>query len=378
MLKTFVSAMAATLVTIWTDKGARVIILGATLFFCLFIPQPYLAELVRNTPVAVIDQDGSQSSRELIRRIDATDSVAVRHVSDMSEAKALFLKRRAFGIIVVPENFEHDLLVGRSAPIAAYTDGSYFVLNSAMGTALTNVTLGFGAEVQMSRLVAAGTDRAAARSIVAPLTITAVPLFSPQGGYASFLLPGLFVLILQQTLLVGIATLRTRRPSAGVIASAGEAAVYVSLYCSLGAVALFLLMPIVYGLPRLGSLTTVFLVMVPFLTAVTAMGFLLAKLIFSREGLMFFLVVLSMPLFLLSGMSWPIESIPPAVHWLSLLVPSTSAIPAIVRINQMGAGLSAVAGTIMLQVVLTLAYTTLAVVAERLLHRGNEQEFSRP
>jgi ABC-2 type transport system permease protein len=378
MLKTFVSAMADTLVTIWTDKGARVIILGATLFFCLFVPQPYLAELVRDTPVLVIDQDGSQSSRELIRRIDATDSIAVRHVSDMSAAKELFLKRQAFGIIVVPENFEHDLLVGRSAPIAAYTDGSYFVLNSAMGTALTNVTLGFGAEVQMSRLVAAGTDRAAALSIVAPLTITAVPLFNPQGGYASFLLPGLFVLILQQTLLVGIATLRTRRPSAGIVASAGEAAVYVGLYCLLGAVALFVLMPFVFGLPRLGSITTVFLVMVPFLAAVTAMGFLLAKLIFSREGLMFFLVVFSMPLFLLSGMSWPAESIPPAVHWLSLLVPSTSAIPAIVRINQMGAGQSAVEGTIVLQVVLALAYAALAIVAEHLPHRGKNQALSRP
>ena len=369
MLRSFIAAMATAVTAIWTNRGARATMLAGTLFFCLFVPQPYLAELVRDMPVAVIDQDGSPTSRDLIRRIDATDAISVRHVTGMAAAKKLFLKRQAYGIVVVPAKFESDLLVGRSAPIAAFTDGSYFVLNSAMATALTNASRSLGVNVQMLRLTAAGVDSDTALSIVDPLRVTAVPLFNPQGGYATFLLPGVFVLILQQTLLIGIGTLRAGRPSPGAMANAAEAVVYVGLYCLWAAIALLVLVPFVYHVPRIGSIVTTYLVVVPYLVAVTALGFAMARLIPSKEGVMFFLVVLSMPLFLLSGMSWPIESIPRAVHWLSLLVPSTSAIPAIVRINQMGAGLPAVESTIGLQVVLALGYTALAVLAEPLGRR---------
>lgn len=366
MILAFVREIVATIVAIWADRGARSTMLVATLFLSIFYPQPYLSEVVRDMPVAVVDQDGSTLSRELIRRIDAADVVAVaRYSPDLPSARALFLKREVYGVVVVPPNFERDLLAGHPAPIAAFSDGSYFLLNSIMTSALSNAARSLGAEVQVGRLVASGVDPAQASAIVEPLRITAVPLFNPTGGYASFVVPAVFVLILQQTLLMGIGNLKAGRRPTGCISTLADALVYVGLYCLWAGVALVLL-PWIYRLPRIGDVAAMYAVAVPFLAAVTAMGFAISRLFRTKEGVIFSLLVLGMPLFFLSGISWPMESMPKALHAIALLVPSTTAVPALVRVNQMGADVREVEMTIFVQLGLCLAYSTLAFAVERL------------
>ena len=51
-------------------------------------------------------------------------------------------------------------------------------------------------------------------------------------------------------------------------------------------------------------------------------------------------IAISLPLFFLVGVSWPVEAIPPALRAVSRIFPSTSAIDGLVRINQMGASLA--------------------------------------
>lgn len=369
MIGAFRHEIVAAILAIWRDRGARSVMLLATLFFSVFFPQPYLSEVVRDMPVAVIDQDGSTLSRELIRRIDAADSVAVaRYAPDMTAARAMFLRREVYGIVMVPPRFERDLLAGRAAPIASYSDGGYFLLNSVMSAALSNAARSLGAEVQVGRLTAAGADASAALAIVEPLRVTAVPLFNPAGGYASFVLPAVFVLILQQTLLMGIGNLKAGRRSEGAFSTLADAVVYVGLY-SLWAGVVLVLLPWFYKLPYIGHVATMYAVVMPFLAAVTAMGFAIARLIPTKEGVIFFLVVLGMPLFFLAGVSWPAEAMPRLLHLISLAIPSTTAVPALVRVNQMGADLASVETAIVTQLVLCACYGALAILVERLKGR---------
>ncbi|WP_370674953.1 ABC transporter permease [Pleomorphomonas sp. PLEO] len=369
MITVFFREIVAAILAIWADKGARSTMLGATVFFSVFFPQPYLSEVVRDMPVAIIDQDGSTLSRELIRRIDAADTVAVaRYAPDMPSARALFLKREVYGIVVVPPKFERDLLAGRAAPIAAFSDGGYFLLNSVMSSALSNAARSLGTEVEVGRLTASGVDMASAMAIVEPLRVTTVALFNPTGGYASFVLPAVFVLILQQTLLMGIGNLKAGRRPTGAVSTLADAIVYVGLY-SLWAGVVLVLLPWVYRLPRIGDVAVMYAVVVPFLAAVTAMGLAIARLIPTKEGVIFFLVVLGMPLFFLSGVSWPAEAMPKLLHAIAFVIPSTTAVPALVRVNQMGADLKSVETTIFIQLGLCFAYSMLALIVDQAKRR---------
>ena len=168
---------------IFTLKPAfSVMVLGAAVY-ALFYPQPYLNEALRNVPIAVVDQDGTQSSREFARRIDATPDVAVTKVlPDVTSAEREVYARSICGILVIPQYFERELLHGRPSPVALYADASYFLIYQRMAGAVAAVARTFGAEIETARLIGLGVDPAIAAAAPDPMPLTAVPLFNPKAA----------------------------------------------------------------------------------------------------------------------------------------------------------------------------------------------------
>jgi len=365
-LRTFAGEILDALLAVLRDASARSTMIAGILIYSVLYPQPYVGEVVRDVPVIAIDQDNSTASRSFLRQTDASEKVAITaSAPDIGAARDAFFRRDVWGIVIIPAGFEGNLLAGRPAPVAAYSDGSYLLIYSNVMAAVTSAAGSMGAQVNHARLTATGIDGDLARSMLAPVTVTSISVFNPQGGYASYVIPAAFVLILQQTLMMGIGLLHAGRrlPAGRQIWAAAIA--YIGLYLAWVAVTQ-LVLPVLYGIPRLGSLGTLLLIALPFLCACTAMGFALALAIPWREGVVFFLVVMGMPLFFLSGVSWPIESIPEHLRALSRLVPSTTAIPAFVAVDQMGAKPQDIAGAVQLQIALAFGYTALAIGIARL------------
>lgn len=338
-MRNFVVAIIDELNLIRRTPAALSTMVAAVLVYAIFYPQPYLNEAVRNVPVGVIDQDNSTASRELARRVDRGEGASIVIADDsLDQARAKLLARDISAIFVIPHDFERDLLAGRQSPIAAYGDASYFLIYRQAINAVAVAARSIGAEVVASRLVAMGIDPHLARAMADPMPVTAIPLFNPQGGYASYVVPAALILILQQTLLMGVIILNARRKrQTGALLP--RVVAYVLLYMIWSMVYLFVL-PHVYDLSRLGSAGDILLLLVPFLAATSFLGLFISHLVRNQEVGVLLLVVLGIPLFFLAGAAWPIESMSPAVHYPSLLIPSSSAIRALVQINQMGATLS--------------------------------------
>lgn len=352
----FFAAVVDALRRLFADKGARTTMVVSIIIYACLYPQPYRGEVVRDVPIVAVDQDNSVASRAVLRRLGNSDSVDVVAIVDgLPAAEALFFARKAYGVVIVPAHFERDLLKGQNAPIAIYGDGGYFSIYGAFAMAAQEAAQSLGAEVRHARLTAVGINPDTARGLITPFQAPSVALFNPQGGFASYVVPAAFVLILQQTLLMGIAIMHAGKPVLAGIARVATPVAYILLYAVWIALTQ-LLLPVVYDLPRIGTVATLFCVAIPFLLAVTAMGFALARLIRSRESVIFFLVVQGMPLFFLAGIGWPMESIPWAIGWSAHIVPSTTAIDAFLRVDQMGASVSDVLPVIRLQLALALGY----------------------
>jgi ABC-2 type transport system permease protein len=310
---------------IFTVKPAfSALILGSAIY-AWFYPQPYLNEALRNVPIAVVDRDGTQSSRDFARLVDSTPDVAVTEVfPDIASAEREVFARKVDGILMIPQYFERELLHGRPSPVALYADASYFLIYQRVAGAVTAVASTFGAKIETARLIAIGVDPAIAAAAPDPMPLTAVPVFNPEAGYATYVLPAAFVLILQQTLLMGVGLLGTlpgtgpaasemrRRRPLPVAIVAGKLLAYLVVEAVILPVYL-LVLPYLYGLPRLGGIGSILIFAVPFVLSVAGLGFVVAGIFRRPIRVALILAALGLPLFMMAGFSWPSEAIPPAV-----------------------------------------------------------------
>src|SRR5262249_1838419 len=154
------------------------------LVYGVYYPQPYLTQILRKIPIAVVDNDLSDLSRGIVQTLEASGvlSVAVR-AETLAEAPASLDRGQAFAIVRIPPGTERDVLKGNTAHLPLYSDGTYlFILRStASGIAVAISTLS-------SNLAAGGarTDGSlvkAALAATSPADILLQPIFNPVGGY---------------------------------------------------------------------------------------------------------------------------------------------------------------------------------------------------
>src|SRR5262249_48320103 len=153
--------------------------------------------------------------------------------------------------------------------------------------------------------------------------------------------PAAFVLILQQTLLIGAAMLggvafatggRQARATRGSIAAVlGQAVAHLTLYIAPAALMLIIL-PRVFGFSPLGRTLVRALFAAAFLLATSLMGQAAGALFKHRETAVVLFIATTLPQFFLVGASWPVEAIPPWLRAAGRVFPSQSAIDGLVRI----------------------------------------------
>ena len=344
------------LADMFKDKGILIFVIFVPLFYPLLYSWVYTNEVVREVPAAVVDDSRTTQSREFIRMVDATPDVdVVAHCTTVAEAEELLRRREAFGIIRIPESFTKDIWHGDQTVVGIYSDMSSMLYYKALLLATTKVSLEMNADIKVERHMHGTTDRQDEIQHT-PIEYDYVALYNPQSGFAAFLIPPVLMLILQQTLLLGIGMSagRMRERFRGslvpfhhdyknpVYIVLGKAAAYFGIYIVM-AVYAFTIVTHGFSLPQLGDLATLTAFVVPFLLACIFLAMVLSSLVWRREDCILLFVCLSVPLLFISGLSWPGAAVPAFWKAVSCLFPSTFGMNGYVRIQSMGATLSDVA-----------------------------------
>ena len=371
------SAMFAECRRVLGDRSALGLIVLAPVLYGLLYPQPYLGQVLRHIPIAVVDQDGTELSRALVQTLNADEAIKVEVRADtLAEAHAALARREVFAILGIPKDTEREVLKGNEARLAAYIDSAYFLLYNRVAQGFSEASGALNAEIAAHGARSDGSLAHAALIRSSPVELVSEPLFNPTGGYASYTVPAAFVLILQQSLLMGSASLggvafetgglQARRLRGRARAVIGQALAHLCL--EMPGLALYLIiLPRVYGFSTLGRPVDLFLMAVPFVLAVSFLAQFVGAWFKRRETAVLIFIAMSLPVFFLVGVSWPVEAIPNFLRVASRALPSTSAIDGLVRINQMGASLNDVWRDWTTLWVLAGVYALLAVVATHIL-----------
>jgi ABC-2 type transport system permease protein len=353
-------------------RSAFSLLFLAPLIYGLYYPQPYLNQILRKLPIAVVDNDLSDLSRRIVETLDASGAVSVAvRARTLVEARAAIDRGRAFAAVEIPAGTERDVLKG-IAHIPIYADATYLFIfrstASGVATALRTLT---------SELVSRGgrPDGSIVQAKLAsasPVDVLLQPIFNPVGGYASYIVPAAFILILQQTLLIGAAMLTGSALATGGGAFAGvlgRGIAHLTIY--LPALALYLIvLPRIYGFSTLGHLPQLFALATLFLLATSFMGQAVGAWFTRPENATILLLATSLPQFFTMGFAWPREAIPEAASALGRVFPADFAIDGLVRINQLGAGIWEVGHDWLGLWCLAAAYFALAVISAFAARRG--------
>jgi ABC-2 type transport system permease protein len=366
--------MARAFVVEWrrvlADRGVFGMLIVASVFYGIFYPQPYLGQLVRKIPIAVVDDDSTELSRRFIQTLDADEAVSVAvRAPALDVAQHELFARKVFAIVEIPSGTEREALKGNPARMPAYVDSAYFIVfNRALQGIIESATdINLANAARGNRLDGDGPKIAVAAA--SPVELLMEPLFNPTGGYASYVVPAAFVLILQQTLLMGAAMLTALRLAGphpesrgGPVPLLGRTLAHTTMY--IAPLVLFLvILPRIYGFSTLGHLSAMALFALPFVLATSLMGQAAGLFFKYRETAILVFVATTLPQFFLVGVSWPREMIPPLLDAVRRVFPSESAIDGLVRINQMGASLAEVRQDWLYLWALAAAYFLLAVAA---------------
>ena len=333
------------------DEGVLIFFILVPIFYPLLYSWIYDNETVHEVPVCVVDMSNTALSREFVRKCDASSDVRVAYYAqDLDEGKSLVSRQLVKGIYFIPPDFETNVLRMKQGIVSVYCDMSLMLTYKAIFQTSQLVSMEMGKDIQ-TKLGGHYTAREEAIS-ARPLDFADVPVFNPQGGYGSFILPAVLMLILQQTLVLGIGlsagTAREenlhhalvpvgdKRYESSFAIVLGKAMCYLMIYAVMGAW-LVAGVPRLFHFPQLATWQSLLTIMLPYVLACIFFGMVVSCLVKYRENVMLIMVFVSVPLLFLTGVSWPQSNIPGWLQGVSWLFPSTFGARAYVRMNSMGA-----------------------------------------
>ena len=345
---------------VWRFEMKQVIRDEGVLMFCLVVPLAYPLiyswiynnETVREVPVVVVDLSHSQESRKFIRMCDASPDVHVTsYAADLDDARSLVSRQVVKGIYLIPADFGTNLNRMQQGTVSVYCDMALMLTYKAIYQTAMAVASEMGAEIQ-TKLAGNYTNREDLIT-TSPLEVKDVPMFNPQGGYGTSVLPAVLMLIIQQTLALGIGlaagTARERNRYSDLVPIhkcyggvgriiSGKALCYLMVYAVMSTY-LTMVVPRWFHFLQLAAWQDLLALLVPYLLACVFFGMTVSCLVHYRENVILLMVFVSVPLLFMSGVSWPQSAIPGYWQGVSWLFPSTFGIRAYVRMNSMGATL---------------------------------------
>ncbi|MBW3696915.1 ABC transporter permease [Vibrio sp. T187] len=334
------------LLAVLTNPVVNLTVFGGVLFYSFLYPLPYANQVSQELPISIVNLDNSKTSYQLERMVDATPQVRViQRDHSIAVAKDALLKQTIGGFLVIPEHFYKDLLLGKSPTLSYAGDASYFLVYGTVVEGLAKAGGTLAAQAKITHLLTEGSPLSLASNQYSAFTANMKPTFNSRMGYVDYVVPAVFVLILQQTLVMAAGLIGgTQKQSSGYWEHTPTLTLLLVRLSVL--IAIYYLLSMYYfgasfemhDINRLASISTLLTLLLPFLLTSGLIGAVLGQVLPRRELVTVVVLISSMPLIFSAGFIWPVQMIPEPLVMLSKLFPSTPAIQAFLATNQMGAG----------------------------------------
>ncbi len=327
------------LLAVLKDPRSRFSIIIPPILQCLIYGYVATYDL-NDVAYAVLDQDHSSASRDLLARLDGT-GVFRRGGNLQREAdiKTWIDNQRVLLVIQFEQDFERRLMQGQTVDVQVIADGR--------NSNTANIALGYVAIV----IDSFNADwRTAHGQKATPVQAEIRAWYNPNLETRWNMIPSLIatLTLIQTLILMAMSVAREREegtfdqllvtPFRPVEIMAGKAlpAMFIGLS---QATIILLVAQFWFRIPFIGSFVTLYAGLCLFLLAAVGIGLLVSSVAATMQQAMLYSFLVIMPFVLLSGLTTPISSMPRAMQYFTLLNPLRYAIEIVHRVYLEGAGL---------------------------------------
>ena len=311
------------------DARRAIFLFGAATAYLILFGILYYPGVVKEIPTVVCDEEHTAYSRLLTRQVDEDERLGlVRVVADEGEARDMLRRKEVYAAVIIPADFSHDILNGRSAKVLFMLNGANIITTNIATTAGNDIVNTFNTRfaARQAALRTSG-DEQMLKKRISPVETTLRVLNNPTQSYMMFFMVGLAMAAMQQGifLAVGAAVQGDFKDTEG-LKGAPKAAVLVvkvAVYWLLSVLSFALVCVISYGLgiPDRASVTALLTLASDFSFAAVSLG-LFASYLFHKE-LQFVRasIMYTVPAFIFGGYTWPLEAMDPVTQVVAQAFP---------------------------------------------------------
>ena len=289
---------------------------------------PFAADMdVRHLKIIIVDNDHSPVSKSLISKFTASDLFEIYAISgSYNEALKLIETDKADIILQIPHGFERNLIREGSEKVAITADAINGV-KAGLGTSYLNAIIqNFNQDIAL--------EWSNATSLTPPLDVRYSFWYNPYLRYKNFIVPAILVLLV--TVISGFVSALNivSEKEKGTIEQINVTPIkkwefIIGKVLPFWLIGIFdfslglLIMYYVYGIQIVGSLSTLYLFAIVYITGILGFGLLISTVSHTQQQSMFVAFFFIMIFILMSGMFTNVESMPPWAHTISSLIPVT-------------------------------------------------------
>ncbi len=332
------------------DRRILLTMLGGPFLYAFLFGGVYWQGRISEIHIVIVDQDHSALSRDLSSALLAGESVSLAFYGDsVTDFYDAAKRERAYACVVIPKNFERDTLAGRQGRIAVILDGSNILIGNMTSRAITRTIASYRVDAHARRLMASGMSRARATAASAPIRPALRILFNPASHYSFFILVGLVLIALQQVTRMGAAISLSIESEPGNRCELARIGGHPGTLLSAKlAAATVMVLPIAYvairlpfdlfGSPFHGNWLVAYAILTVFVLMQILVGYGISGVCGSAIFSLHILLFVSVPLFTLTGFTWPSYAMPQWAQTVSWLIPLTHVTDVFRKMALMGAG----------------------------------------
>ena len=164
-----------------------------TFFFTSILDEGQPAKL----PVGVVDQDRSEVTRAMVRRLNSFQTTQVKdYYPSVADARKAIQRGEIYGFILFPDGMTADLLASKQPHVSFYYSAAIMLPGNLVFRDLKTITALGAASVGQAKLQMLGKSGTEIMSFLQPITIDLHMTGNPWSNYniylSSIMVPGIF------------------------------------------------------------------------------------------------------------------------------------------------------------------------------------------